>query len=285
MQQVKNAFNLRGIVGRVASKAPTINILGYALAGDGMARVTAEITHTSESRADSNVVALALRDKLQGRMQAVAGSFATLEKDAFREVITGIVGCVRDIQPVTPDLKGFRATAANMFMDDEKDMWVLRKTEAGQILVKTTGIDDDVSLVNLLDSVSTSSWQQSARHGAFAAHASSAQPSEVAGGDFVSYVGFNQVCHGFVLATTDDGQALVLSQESDEPEAIKVAAVTQVHDQTNFPEVQVDMDTAVASSRAGVGLSTLVNFYKKVYGHNSEFYKEFVARLQGHAFY
>lgn len=285
MKKSQSVFSsVSAAVGRLATAEPTINILSFALAGHGMARIVADVTHTGDSREDHNLVAQAIRSKLDNRMQAVAGSFEALEQAAYSDKITGLVSVVRDIMPVEGDMRGFRATAANMFMDDEKDMWVLRKTEAGQILVKATGVDDDNAITGLLESVSSTSFRNDTNNLRFVAQAS-AIGQDVQGGDFVSYVNFGSLSHGFVVATASDNTAFVLANGADDIEQIQIGAITKIHDQTNFPEFEQNVDTALAASRETVNLTFLTNYYKRVFARSQKYFDMFVERLKGHSYY
>lgn len=288
MQHRSHASLSAAIAGARAAQ-PTVEIKSYALAGDGMARVLVEVTHTEESRKNPAVIAEAIKGRLNNQMEAVAGSFNTVEKGSFTERLTGIVSTIRKMIPVTEEnMKGFRATAANMFMDEEKEMWALHKTQAGQILVQTTGIGDDMSLVNLLDSCSSAGFRNSPEYGRLSAMAS-AVSNQATAGDFVSYVNFdNSISHGFVVVTAaDTDDVLVLPVGAQEGEAVKRAAITQVHAQDEFPAHEQTSDeqveTVVASAR-GISVDFLLDYYKKVYARNPKFYEAFAQRLRSYQF-
>ena len=290
MQNTKHESSLSAVIAGTRIATPVVEIKSYALAGDGMARVIVEVTHTHESRANPQVVAETLNKKLQGKMAAVAGTFHSLERSSFTERLTGIISVVRQAISVDGDMKGFRALAANMFMDDEQDMWVLRKTEAGQIMVKTTGIDDDMTLLNLLESVSSSSMSTStSEFNRMTAQASSISSAAEAG-DFVSYVTQdNLLSHGFVVAGVQDTDDLVvLSPGSEEGESIKRAAVTVIHNQAEFPAMEEtkeeEVEQVVAAARGGIDLPFLLEYYKKVFSRSPAFYQQFADRLRKHSF-
>lgn len=291
MKNTKHDSRLGLVIAGARSAEPVVEIKSYALAGDGMARLVVEVTHTAGSRKDPAVVANTLNRKLLGKMSAVAGSFHSLEKSAFTERLTGIVSVVRQAISADNGTQGFRAVASNMFMDDEKDMWVLRKTEAGQILVKTTGIDDDITLVNMLDSVSCSSAARSnSEFSRMTAQASSVS-NNVSGGDFVSYVTQdNLMAMGYVVASVYDTQDLVVLAHGDdgEGETIKRVAVTEIHDQAEFPVVEESkeeaVETVVAAAKGSIDIGYLLAYYKKVYARSPQFYAAFAERLNSHVF-
>lgn len=282
--------SLMAAIAGTRSDEPTIEVQSYALAGAGLARVMIEVTHNAASRANPKAIADALKNRLNGKMEAVAGSFASIEKSNFTERLTGLVAAVREIVPVTDESsKGMKAVASNMFMDDEQHMWVLRKTEAGQLFVKTTGIDDDMSLVGMLDACASAGFRNSPDYGRMVAQCSSLANS-VEGGDFVSYVnGDNMVVAGFVVAgVAGEEEIVVLPVGGSEGETINKAAVTQIHAQDEFPAHEQtgeeEVETVVAAGRGAIDINFLLDYYKKVYARSPQFYQMFAQRLQSHQF-
>lgn len=282
-------MSLQTAIAGARSNDPVVEVQNYAIAGDGRARVMIEVTHNEASRQNPAMIASALKSRFDGKMEAVAGSFKSLEKGRYTERLVGIVAAVRQAIPFSEGMNGFKAVASNMFMDDEKDMWVLRKTEAGGLLVKTTGIDDDMSLVGMLDAVASDGFRNSPEYGRMTAMASSIEKA-VAGGDFVTYVNNdNQVVCGFVVASVDGGDEIVaLPVGATEGDTIKKAAVTEIHPQGDFPEyVQSGEDEAaqvVAAARGTIDINFILDYYKKVYARNPAFYDAFAQRLQSHQF-
>lgn len=270
--------------------SPVVEVQSYAVAGKGLARVMVEVTHNEASRNDPSIIASSLREKFEGKLEAVAGSFVTLDTGRFTQRITGLVAAVREAMPVTEQsTKLFKALSSNMFMDDEKDMWVLRTSAAGQLFVKTTGIDDDMSLIGMLDACASASFRTSPEYGRMVAQASAVSNS-VEGGDFVSYVNAdNVVACGFVVAgVAGEEDIVVLPVGGQEIETINKAAVTEIHAQNEFPAHEQTGDdevaTVVAAGRGAIDINFLKDYYKKVYARSPKFYDMFVARLQAHQF-
>ena len=289
MQNSKNSRGILAIAGAHV-KSPVIEVRSYALAGTGCARVVVDVTHAGDSRTNHRHVADAIRAKFSNKMEAVAGSFFSLEKGPFVERITGVVGAVREIMSADAEsLKGFSAFASNMFMDDEQHMWAMHKTKAGKILVKSTGIDDDASLTSMLESCSSAiAGSNRTELGRMLAQAS-ATVSAVEAGDFISYVtADNLIGHGFVVASVAGTDTLIVAQQGDaDGETINRMAVTQIHGQEDFPEVvetkEEEVATVMAAAR-GIDLEFLLSYYKKVYARSPSFFAQFAQRLQNHAF-
>lgn len=269
------------------SAAPTVEIRAHIPAGNGMERITADVYHTSESRANPALVLKQIGKKLNGQAMAVAGTFQSLNKAQFVERITGLVSINK--QSIVPDhdMTGFRALSSNMFLDDEEGMWVLRRNEAGNVLIKSTGVEDDTSLANLLEA--TCSAGQGYASGLNTSLSKYAVPS-VKGGDAVTYVDErNQSVFGFVVASvqnTDD--IIVQSMDAQDPSTVKLGAVVEVHDTSTFP---VDTpapeelaNAAVSSARGIASVEEIGSYYKRVFARSDSFYREFMKRARAHAF-
>lgn len=282
-------LSLNTAVASARSADPVIEVQNYAIAGDGRARVMIEVTHNDVSRKDSSVIASALKNVFDGKLEAVAGSFKSLEKGKYTERLIGVVAAVRQAIPFTEGMNGFKAVASNMFMDDEKDMWVLRKTEAGGLLVKTTGIDDDMSLVRMLDATASDGFRNSPEYGRMAAVASSIEKA-VEGGNFVSYVNNdNRVVCGYVVASVADSDEIVaLPVGATEGETVKKAAVTEIHATNEFPEYtqsgEEEAATITAAARGAIDINFILDYYKKVFARSPQFYDAFAQRIQSHQF-
>jgi hypothetical protein len=285
--------NLSSVSAAVKGLAkPVVNVLKYDLIGNGMARVLCSISHAGDSREDSSFFTEALRERMHGKMQAVAGSFKSLDKGQYLEHVTGIVTVVKESMMATEqNLNTLKSISSNMFMDEEEHMWKVCKTEAGNLLVKTTGIEDDEALANLLSHscASMSSMSNVNQFRQLSAQASSLK-QQVSGGDFVSYVDDGQIQCGYVVATATsekDTVAVVLSSDQ-KTVSIPLDAVTEIHPQSDFPAYEMSDDdkvnAAVATARGDVNIEMLLAYYKKVYARSPAFYQKFAARVRSHAF-
>lgn len=272
------------------SGMPVVEIQHYAAAGAGLARFVARVVHTAASRANPQLIAESLKSKFNGQLQAVAGSVNVVDRGPVSETITGMLSVVRESVAIasSEDLKGFTAVAANMYLDDEERMWTLNTTTAGNIMVRTTGIDDDQALVGLLHAVasSTATSGESQRMSALA----SAVRSKVEGGKFVSYVNqHNELVQGFIVAVASDDAELAVALPVDgEPEQININAVTEVHNISDdvLPELSEDeqIQVAVASARGSVNIDMILDYYKKVFVRSPDYFAEFAKRVRGHQF-
>lgn len=283
--------SVSSVVGKHSeSKAPTVTVMGYALAGEGLARVTVEVAHNKHSREDHSLVSESLSKTFENQMIAVSGSFRSVDKAPYTERVVGMMRVNTQSVPAEA-AKGFRSVSSNIFMDDEDKMWVLRKTEAGDILVKNTGIEDHASLLGMLNVVCHSGHSLSSEFKLSESKVSEMQ-SHVQGGSFVQYVSAldAQTKFGFVVASAEDGKLIVLPQDgtADEGEVVEREAVVSDENIDEAPEPELSeqekMDQAVSISRGVVGIDTLLSYYKKVFAHSPSYYEEFAKRVRSHSF-
>lgn len=288
MKNAKHDRSIQAAVGALKSDEPTVELKSFSSAGTGLARVIVDVTHTAKSRTDASLVARAISRKLEGRFEAVAGSFVKIASGSFTDRLTGVVGKVREIVAVSEEaMKGFRAVASNMFMDEETDMWALKRTEAGDVLIRTSA-EDDLSLLNLLEATASAGHRSSPEFATLSAMCS-ALADRVEGGDYVSYVDLgNRIVSGFVVATTDEGEALVLPEGAEEPDVIKLEAITESHETASFPEpvltTEEAVDQEVALSSGNVDIPAMLAYYKRVYGHDPKFFAELSKRIKSHTY-
>ncbi len=288
---MKHQMSVSSVVSKhAAAKNPTVKILGYALAGEGLARITAEISHNQHSREDHSLVFDSLSKMFENKLSPVADSFTSVDKAPYTERVVGIVRVNTDAIPAE-SAKGFRSVSSNIFMDEEDKMWVLRKTEAGDVLVKNTGIEDHDSLRGLLDVVCSSGYSLSSEFKRNELSISKMHEG-VTGGSYNQYVSAtdSRTKFGSVIAECDDEKLIVLPQDESAPEGevVEKAAIVQEHNVADAPEPEMSeqekMDQAVSVSRGVVGVGTLLDYYKKVFARSGSYYAEFAKRVRAHAF-
>lgn len=291
ISQAQNRHDqMTAVASASVGKVPTVSIVGYNIVGKGMAHIVADVVHNQYSREDHSLVGVALSNSFESKMSSVSCSFHTLSKGPFEERISGVVRVNTPSVMLTDDLKGFRSVSANIFMDEEEQMWVLRRTEAGDILVKNTGIEDHESLRCLLDAACSNGYSLSSEYDRSAKALSSMQ-QHAEGGDYVEYISLssNITKFGFVVARAND-ELVVLSPDLEYPdgEVISTSAVIRTYDTDSFPDVQFSeqeqMDNAVAEARGVVDINVLLEYYRKVFKRGPEFFKQFEERVRKHAF-
>lgn len=290
MQQTSQHRAISAIaVARSSEKLPTIEVLGFSLAGDGLARVVANVVHNRFSRDNHDLVAQSMMRMFDNKLVPVQGSFSSVEVAPLTEKITGVIRVNTQAVAFDGEDKAFRSVSSNIYMDKEDKMWVLRKSASGNLLVKATGIEDDQALADLLDAHCCSGFSLSSEGKAADARVEAFQQG-IQGGDFIDYVSAaGDVVSGFVVASVSGSDELVVISAADqEDEAIKRSAVIASYKTDEFPDVEMseqeEMDTAVAASRGAVDIPHLLAYYKKVYIRSPAFFKEFEKRVRAHNF-
>lgn len=277
-------------VDSLKSDLPTVDIQHYAGAGSGLARFVARVVHTAASRKNSALVSEAIRNKFNGQLQAVAGSLRIEDKGPVSDTISGVVSVVRESVAIasSEDMTGFRAVASNMYLDDEERMWTLNTTAAGNLMVRTTGIDDDHALIGHLSAVASSA--RTAQEGERLQAVASAIQSKIEGGKFVSYVNHNnEIAHGFIVVTaSDEPVAVVLPMGQGDAEQVALTAVTEVHEVSSdvLPVLTEDeqVQISIASARGAVNMEMMLDYYRRVFARSDEYFNAFADRLRSHSF-
>lgn len=270
-----------------AKDLPGVAILGFKTVGNGLARIVAEVTHNQNSKADHSKVSASLSRLFGGKLTAVASSFKSIEKAPYTEKIDGFVSVNTEVQPYVEGMQGLRSVSSNMFMDDEEKMWVLRKTESGDLLVKSTGIEDHHDLANLLNSCCHSGFSLSSAGRQHDAGIEQFQ-SSVQGGDFIKYVSLStgEAKVGFAVASTEEG--LIVLPTDGEGEEIPKEAVVEKYNSEDLPEdtpsESESAEIGVAIARGTANIEFMLDYYKRVFARSPAYYKEFEKRVRSHSF-
>jgi hypothetical protein len=194
--------------------------------------------------------------------------------------------------PLTDDNRGdFHAYASNMYMDGEQNIWTLKETDAGELLVKANMVEDEASLKDLMHSVSNS-FSLTSGFSAVAS-AQSAIPESVEAGDFVAFASGDtqRIKYGFVAASIQGGKKgedfVVLAHGEEESETIgrdAVAFVSEVEDSTLDLSKETTAQSITAAAKGNHSLADILSYYKMVYARNPEYFAKFKERLSKHAY-
>jgi hypothetical protein len=275
------------------TRKPRINIVDVQrLENEGFARVTASVTHTTASRADHQLALDALGETMGSRMRPVEGSFHVISSNSIGDTITGVITSNPDTIAYDEAVaSSFKAVAGNMFMDEEEQLWALRKTEAGDLLVKSRGKEDADVIADLMTSLSSSDVGTMAYESVSSAQRDAGVRLGLQGGDFITYVNPNteQVDFGAVVASAFDdhgrnlGKIAVQSVEaSSDPVIIdRGMALGQFEDVDFNDEGLVDDNQVEASAKS---LDMIAAYYQKVFQRDPAYFEKFMERWMNHSF-
>lgn len=283
-----------GSIADEMTKAPSVALKAFLPVNErGMFRVVCSVVHTPDSEKDNRLVLESLNAALGGAVHAIEGSFKTV-KDGVTSLVTGLVA--RNVRVQLADKASMSSMrlisqSSNMYMDGDDLMWQFIEAASGDILVQTNGVDDLVSINSALDNRCT----ELKSAGLKLLAQCMAEELKVGEGDFIVYFDDNQQRRqGMALANcieeetgADTGKVLVDADGASEvvDKAQIVASVSTA--ELPVPELSDEdrVNMSVSFARGEHKLQDLVNYYRKIYGHNAEFFNAFKARLEGHQFY
>tara|TARA_B100000700_G_scaffold88627_1_gene99977 strand:- start:95745 stop:96635 length:891 start_codon:yes stop_codon:yes gene_type:complete len=275
------------------ARKPHINIVDIArTSNEGFARVTASVTHTSASRQDHSQVLSALSEKLGAKVRPIEGSFHAVAGNSVGDTISGIVTSNPEVVAYDENIaEGFKAIAGNMFMDDEEQLWALRKTEAGDLLVKSRGKEDADIISDLMTSLSSADVGTMAFEAQASAQRDEGIRCGLQGGDFITFVNpeTEDVQFGAVVASVCDdtgretGNVVVQSVEaSSKPVMIDRQMTLGKFDDVDFDDTGlVDDNVAEASAHT---LDFIASYYQRLFQRDPSYYEKFMERWMAHTF-
>ena len=235
---------------------------------------------------NSDEVFAALSAATNNTMRVIPGSVIRLD-----DVGIGQVAVAAALTPATRTLPSshrahMTSVSSNIFMDDNERLWALRGDGNDRVLVMSASEDPD-TLIEMMASCSSDHENEliiardSYLRKAIDSHKSVI--ASVSGGDMVSYVDGGEVGVAFVAASTSGSEELhvfnVASQSASTINRGQVVAKVEC-DAIKYPdEVQLS-ESGVAAG----GLKTIIDYYRRVFGHAPEYFKELEACIRQHSY-
>lgn len=286
---------INNMVGAMRKESkPRINIVdAQRLSNDGYARITASVSHMGDSRADHGLVMASLSETLGAKLRPVAGSFHVLASNKVGDTITGIISANPEtVAYDAAEASSFKAVAGNMFMDEEEQLWALRKTEAGDLLVKSRGKDDADIIADLMTSLSSANVGTMAYESVASANKDIGVRSGLQGGDFITFVNpqTETVEFGAVVAGTVDENGRDLGDIAVQTSEASGGPVTIDRNMAlgKFDEVEYSDDglagTEEATAANAHSLEHIAAYYKRVFQRDPAYFEKFMERWMNHAF-
>jgi citrate lyase gamma subunit len=272
-----------------AAHKPMINIVGIEkMHNEGSyVRVTASVTHTNKSASERNSIPSLIAQQLGSKLRPVARSFLAMSSSNVGHTISGIFTLNPESVAYEDNMTGFKSVSANMFMDDEEGLWVLRKTDSGKILVKSTGVEDADIISDLMSCVSSAGVGTLAYEASASLIRDDAVRYGVEGGDFVIFVNpvTESVEFGAVVASveTADGQAtknVIVQPNVEDADTVVIDRGMVV---TQFDSVDMG-DMNVSESASAKSLAEIAAYYKQVFIRDPAYYEKFMQRFQSVVF-
>ena len=273
--------NVTNAVRAVRSKGPEINVRHVvACAGNKFARLTGTIVAT----ASAEEIAAAVR-KLNNKLSPIDGSFVSIASDGTFKTIEGIVGILPERIVLSDENRSqFESIASNMYLDSEERLWSAKKTDAGEILIKSHAGDDLEVMNNLFACVaSTTQWQ---RDNSAATQSLSAQRDAVEGGDLLTYVNSEgRVVMGFALASvyeseeSTSSQLAVVDRENNLEQIDRNLVVACVNGNDIENDETAEFEAVAAGS---LSIERIREYYRKMFIRRPEYFEKFWQRFTSH---
>lgn len=209
---------------------------------------------------------------------AAKNSVKVLDTGRVNAVVRAVMVPAIDVLPLETAQANMQSLSKNMFLDGEDNMWTLRESESGNVVVRALTIDNPEELVAMMSSCSSVGNNDPFTHNIINKYEQ--ELANVQGGDFISFYSSesSSVVAGFVVAEVEDNghtKLLALSSNSQTPEMIERSAViTYISgDEIQYPEdVKVSVSASADSNR-------LIQYYKQVLGYNPEYFKNIEAMI------
>ena len=240
------------------------------------------------SALDSVDVRAALSTSSQHSLSAVEGSVTYLEDlGAGMALVRALMVPATRTLPASC-INGMVSVSANMYMDDSDRLWNLSGAGTDKLLVAASAENPD-ELLEMMASCSSDQGQSSLHAMPMAQRAFQQHQSVLAslsGGDYVTYLRDDQsMGEGFVAAVSTssagDECLMIADIEKGQQSCSRAQVITVV------PSDNVNVSDDVMLSESAYQLNpvkTLMDYYRRVYGHAPEYFKQLSAIIRGHAF-
>jgi len=219
----------------------------------------------------------------------IHGSFVSLAAEPTLHHFEGIVGVVSERVVVNDaNRESFKAVAANMYMDDSENLWTLRKTAAGEVMVKSVCADDTLVMQQLLACATHD-------HNDFLnknLHMESAQDrAMVQGGDLIAYVSQQSadLQMGIACASieNEDGSPtpeIYVTRPNGQSETVNREMIVVTAGTVELEE-QESKDSAEIAVASAADVDRFSSFYSRVFARRPAFFEEFMTRVRSHVFF
>lgn len=218
----------------------------------------------------------------------VAGATVNIQEGRTQSFVRTIMQRATDILPLE-DAREMQALSANMYMDNAKRMWAVRHSESGDVLVRTSDMNDTDELMDMIRSVSNvnpagirGTYPDVAR----AMDRFNLDLAGAQGGDMISYVSQSgELRVGFVVAEVMDGDDhgfSVVDKAGNNEIISSLSMVTVLSgddiEERHFPQ----MDSVSAAGNATV--EKLVSYYRQVFSYSPEYMDKLETIIRNHGF-
>lgn len=253
--------------------------------------VIAQIVHARGEVINDNFGA-AVSESCNREMAPVAGSTIVINagSGATSTFVRTILTRTQDVLPADAR-EGMSSISANMYMDKTERLWTMRHSESGDVLVRTSDVDDNAALIEMIHSCSSNLEATTLRN--YAPEVAQAVDSielylaGARGGDMVQYVSASGVAKtGFVVAQYQDLDQhgfVVLGSGETQEEVISSKSMVSRLDADQLDEKQFPALDSV-SAAGGIDVEKLVNYYARVFSYSPEYFAKVEGIIRNYSF-
>lgn len=261
------------------SEGPSFSLQQVTPINDQFARITGTIVAT----ASGDQILNAVSRLTGGKFVPVKGSFQAIASNSITMSVEGIVGALEQRIVLTESNQGqFKAVASNMYMDEEERLWSLRKTDAGDILIKSHASDDLEVMNHLMTCVASTSVGHME---ALPASANlSRERAGVQGGDLVKYVNSQgRVGMAFAVASVEkegaDCGLVVVNTNNDIEQIDRNMIISAIASSDIEADDTAEMEAVAAGNYS---LEFIADYYRKMFMRRPEYFEAFWQRFTSH---
>lgn len=279
-------FNLSSaataLVSGAQTQVATVTIREAVQIDDRFARIIA----TASATATPAQVAEGIKQQFRGAV-AIPGSFIALSSSKAMNVFEGIVGVVAQRVVLTDENRdNYKAIAANMFMDEGENLWALRTTATGQVLVKAADNDADVAVMQQLMACASSDYNQF-EHRDIGAENAQVRAS-VEGGDLITYVSQTSADLQMGIATASienedgsDAHMIAVVRPNGQAETINREMIVVAG---TYEDSAEDMQEAEQATAGAMDVERFNSYYARVFARRPAYFEDFMRRVRAHVF-
>lgn len=279
------SFNLTRAATALATSAQTVAATVQIHHATQIDDRFARIIGIASATATPEQVAAGIKAQFKGAV-AIPNSFVSLSSSKAQHVFEGIVGMIAPRIVLTDENRpNYKAVAANMFMDEGEQLWSLRKTATGEVLVRAANEGADMAAMQQLLACA------SADVNAFDLRGIGAESAEmratIEGGDVITYVSQQSADLQLGIACAsienEDGSSaheLFVVRPNGQTESVNREMVVA---SSGYEDSEEDLQEAATASGT-MDESRFAAYYARVYARRPAYFDMFMQRVRAHVF-
>jgi hypothetical protein len=250
------------------------------------------LTHGYNETLSEENINFAMQASVSNSLTPIPGSLFLIEKTPFASYVRVGMKVTTDVLPFKSGMSGFTSVSSNIFMDDSENIWSLRRNETGDILVRSNVIDDVDSINSLLESCSnvtnsTYNTRDKLFFQSLSNYENRVNLNDVTSHDYVTFVSDGHVYNGFIVLShvdensvpTNTFTALAFTDTpNQQPVTIPLSSILCNFKTPGYKQIEIMGVSESASA------NDIVSYYRKIYGHNAEFFKALETQINSYKF-